>query len=124
MDHLGLLIAGIVSAANCTERDGLEILLYKNQGRVPGKIFADQGYSGSDMKERVQRYGISLETVPRRQSKGFVVEARRWIVERTFAWLGKFRRLSKDYELIATTSMSMIYLVMTRLMLKRINELI
>jgi transposase len=77
-----------------------------------------------DMKDRAQRYGIDLETVPRRHNAGFVVQARRWIVERTFAWLGKFRRLSKDYELISTSSMSMIYLVMVRLMLKRIEQLI
>ena len=55
--------------------------------------------------------------------KGFVLEARRWIVERTLAWLGKNRRLSKDYELITTSSLSMIYLAMVRLMLRRIVEL-
>ena len=119
-----MIIKGIVSAASCTERDGLEILLNNNQGEIPQKVFGDQGYSGIEMKERAMKYGVELETVPRRQEKGFVIEARRWIVERTFAWLGKFRRLSKDYELITTTSLSMIYLVMTRLMLRRIDGLI
>jgi putative transposase len=124
VDHFGLIITGIVSAASCTERDGLEVLLNMNQGLIPRKVFADQGYSGADMRERAQLYHVDLETAPRRKDKGFVVEAKRWIVERTFAWLGKFRRLSKDYELITTSSMSMIYLVMIRLMLKRIDQLI
>ena len=70
----------------------------------------------------MNRYGVDLETVKRREQKGFVLEARRWIVERTFAWLGKNRRLSKDYELITTSSLSMIYLAMVRLMLRRIVE--
>ena len=68
-------------------------------------------------------YGVDLETVKSRGQKNFVLEARRWIVERTFAWLGKNRRLSKDYELITTSSLSMIYLAMVRLMLRRIMGL-
>jgi len=68
-------------------------------------------------------YGVDLETVKSRGQKKFVLEARRWIVERTFAWLGKNRRLIKDYELITTSSLSMIYLAMVRLMLRRIVEL-
>lgn len=123
VDHLGLLIAGLVSAASCSDRDGLDALLYyHDRGKnIPKKIFGDQGYSGSSMKERIRRYGIELETVKRREKAGFTLEARRWIVERTFAWLGKFRRLSKDYEQMSHTSMSMIYLAMIRLMLKRLN---
>lgn len=125
VDHLGLLIAGVISAASCGERDGLDILLYYHQEKkMPQKIFADQGYTGEDMRDRTRKYGIEIETVKRRGQKGFVVEARRWIVERTFAWLGKFRRLSKDYELILTTSMNMIYLAMIRLMVRRISCLI
>lgn len=121
VDHLGLLIAGVISAANCSEREGLDVLLYfHRQGHLPKKIFADQGYTGEEIRDQIKRYGIELETVKRRERKGFVLEARRWIVERTFAWLGKFRRLSKDYELITATSMSMIYLAMSRLMAKRI----
>jgi putative transposase len=121
VDHLGLLIGGVISAANCGERDGLDVLLYfHQQGHLPKKIFADQGYTGEEIRLEVKKYGIELETVKRREKKGFVLEARRWIVERTFAWLGKFRRLSKDYELITATSMSMIYLAMSRLMVKRI----
>jgi putative transposase len=91
---------------------------------LPQKVFADQGYSGEDIKMRAQRYGVELETVKRREEKGFVLQAKRWIVERTFAWFGKFRRLSKDYELVTLTSLSMMYLVMARLMCKRISQMI
>jgi transposase len=116
------LIAGIVGAANCGDRNGLEALLYFHHHKyLPKKIFADQGYTGDDMKMRVKRYGIDLETVKRRDRKGFAVEARRWILERTFAWIGKFLRLSKDYQQITNTSMRMIYLAMSRLMLLRIK---
>ena len=123
VDHLGLLITGLISAGSCTDRDGLDAMLYyHDRGKgIPKKIFGDQGYSGKSIRERISRYGIELEVVKRREKKGFSLEARRWIVERTFAWLGKFRRLSKDYEQMSLTSMSMIYLAMIRLMLKRLS---
>ena len=123
MDHVGLLIAAVISSGNCGDRDGLEALLYFNSGKYPNKIFADRGYRGKAFREKMKYYGVDLETVKGGPQKGFVLEARRWIVERTFAWLGKNRRLSKDYELITTSSLSMIYLAMIRLMLRRIVKL-
>lgn len=117
------MIAGVVGAGNCTDRDGLDALCVLNKDRVklPGKIYADLGYSGESMRARMARHGIELETVGRRCKKTFEVEPKRWIVERTFAWLGKCRRLSKDYELVAETSLSMIYLGMTRIMSRRLS---
>lgn len=126
VDHLGLIIIAAVGSANCPERDGLEALFFlrpKGQ-KLPTKVIADLGYCGKDMKIRAKRYGVEVETVKRREVKGFVVEAKRWIVERTFAWFGKFRRLSKDYELVTLTSLSMMYLVMIRLMCKRISQML
>lgn len=120
------MISGIVGAANCTDRDGLGVLCATTRRKnivMPGKIYADLGYSGKEMKLQLMNYGIELETIGRKQKKSFVVEPKRWIVERTFAWLGKSRRLSKDYELITETSRMMIYLGMTRIMLKRISKL-
>ena len=76
------------------------------------------------MRLRAKKYGVEIETVKRREKGGFVVQAKRWIVERTFAWFGKFRRLSKDYELVTLTSLSMMYLVMIRLMCKRISHMV
>jgi len=126
VDHLGLLISAAVSVGNCGDRDGLRVLLYycKQIGRCPQKIFADQGYKGTDFQSEIRDYGVELETVKKRENKSFAVEAKRWIVERTFAWLGKCRRLSKDYELIATSSLSMLYLAMSRLLVRRVACLI
>lgn len=126
VDHLGLIITAAVGAASCTDRDGLEILCYFNREKrleLPRKVYADMGYSGKDIQMRLMNYGIELETVGRKNKKSFEVEPKRWIIERTFAWLGKFRRLSKDYELITETSLNMIYLAMSRLMLRRISNL-
>jgi putative transposase len=112
VDQLGLLITALINASSCTDRDGLDAMLYyHNKGKgIPKKIFGDQGYSGKSIGERIGRYGIELEVVKRREKMGFSIKARRWIVKRTFAWLGKFRGLSKDYDQISLTSMSMIYL--------------
>ena len=67
---------------------------------------------------------IELRVVLRKYKQGrFVVLARRWVVERTFGWLGRYRRLSKDYERLPETSETMIYLAMTRLMLRRLGEM-
>ena len=126
MDHLGLIISGVVGAASCTDRDGLDVLCYFAKDKrvpLPKKVYADLGYSGEEMKLRLLNYGVELEIVGRRDKKTFVVEPKRWIVERTFAWLGKFRRHSKDYELITSTSAAMIYLAMSRLMVSRLSAL-
>jgi transposase len=120
-----LLISAAITAGNCGDRDGLKVLLYycKQMNFCPKKIYADQGYAGKDFKFEVKSCGVDLETVKRREHKGFALEAKRWIVERTFAWLGKCRRLSKEYELIPTSSLSMIYLAMARLVVRRISLL-
>ncbi len=125
VDHLGLIIGAAVGGASCTDRDGLEALCWLNKNRIklPKKVYADLGYSGEDMRDRMAKYGIEIETVGRKCKKTFQVEPKRWIVERTFAWLGKCRRLSKDYELISDTSVNMMYLGMTRIMSRRISRL-
>lgn len=84
------------------------------------KIWTDQGYRGDFITLVKQQWGIQLEIVQREAGQiGFVVEARRWVVERTFAWLGKYRRLSKDFEHCTHSSESMIYLASIHTMLKR-----
>ncbi len=119
------MIAAAVGAANCTDRNGLDALCGPNKRRIKSleKMYVDLGYSGKDMQNRIEKYGIKMEAVGRKNKKSFEVEPKRWIVERTFAWLGKFRRLSKDYELILDTSLNMIYLGMVRIMSKRISNL-
>lgn len=126
MDHLGLIISGVVGAASCTDRDGLDALCYFAKDKkieLPEIVYADLGYRGENMKLQLLNYRIKLETVGRRDKKTCIVEPKRWIVERTFAWLGKFRRHSKDYELITSTSTAMIYLAMSRLMVARLSVL-
>jgi putative transposase len=117
VDHLGLISEVVVSAANCNDRDGLQILVdrLRIKGHVPQLIYADQGYTGDSLKSWMKDRGIKLEIVKRAQGicikdgslktiENFVVLPKRWIVERTFAWLGRFRRLSKDYEYYPSTS--------------------
>ena len=92
--------------------------LYKRVPRLK-RIFADQAYQG-DLVEIVKaRFGWILDVV-KRAGKGFQVLPKRWVVERSFAWLEGYRRLSKDYERLVANSESMVKLAMIRLMLNRI----
>jgi len=86
------------------------------------KIWADGGYQGEEMVEIVKTgSGIDLEIV-KRSKQYFEVIPRRWVVERTIAWVNRYRRLSKEYEYRTTTSESMIYMTGIRLMLRRITQ--
>jgi putative transposase len=95
---------------------------WKNKGKKLKVIWVDGGFEGSRAKEYAKEYGIELEVVKRKDSK-FKILPQRWIVERTFAWLGKFRRLSKDYELYLSTAETMIYTGMVRNMVRRLVSL-
>ena len=83
-------------------------------------IFADGGYAGKFVHGVRGGYGRFVEMVERHPSGRFVVLPKRWIVERTFAWFGKYRRLSKDYETLTECSESMILIAMTNVMLHRL----
>jgi putative transposase len=126
VDTLGLLVAVLVHPANVQDRDGARLLL-----GVLGKawrrirlIWADGAYAGTLIdwvRNLRQRNRITLEIVRRSDDvKGFKVLPRRWVVERTFGWLGRQRRLSKDYEHRTDTSEAMIYVAMIGLMLRRL----
>ena len=111
---MGLLLSVVVHAAKIQERAGAKKLLKqaKRKGFKRLKlIWADGGYSGQPMCDWVMHLaGWLLEIVKRSDdTKGFVVLPKRWIVERTFAWLGRYPRLSKDYGQLLKTSESMIY---------------
>jgi len=117
------LITAQVSAGNVGDRAGLSGLMYFSKTLIPKTVFVDLGYRGKEFaKEIFECYGSRIITIGRRAAKTFALEARRWIVERTFAWIGKARRLSKDYELILSSSTAMIYLSMIRIMLRRISK--
>ncbi len=85
------------------------------------KLWADAGYRGSFEDWVSERTGWSVQIVKKPLGGGFQVLPRRWVVERTFAWLGKFRRLSKDYEALPQSEETWIYLAMTNLMLARLG---
>jgi len=124
VDVLGLLLA-VVHEASIQERAGAKLLLQravlKGFDRL-ALIWADGGYSGQPMSDWVwQLAGWVFEVIERtEETVGFVVLPRRWVVERTFAWLGRYRRLSKDYEQLPETSEAMIYAAMVRIMLRRL----
>lgn len=126
VDTLGLIICVFVSSADCTDRDGLKELLtrYFTSGwsRLR-KLWVDGGYRGDELKAWVrslkQTYKMDLEVVER-NGKGFQVVKRRWVIERTFAWLLNCRRLSKDYEVLTRNSEAFIHIAMTHLLLKRL----
>jgi putative transposase len=116
-------LAVVVHAANIQDRDGAKSVLAKLWGRVPRLelIWADSAYAGELVGWVKEAYGWVLDIVRRPPgTKGFKLLPWRWIVERTFAWMGRYRRLSKDYEQLTQSSESMIYIAMTQLMLHRL----
>jgi putative transposase len=125
VDTLGLLLAVVVTTAAVTDRDGARSLLQ----RLPGsckklrRVWVDGGYRGQLLAWVAACFRFCLEPVLRTSEQAFVVLPRRWVVERTFAWFGYNRRLSRDYERLEQTSETMIYLAMTRLMLRRLKPL-
>ena len=129
MDTLGLIWALVVHSAAVQDRDGALLVLAQllPLGLCPRLklIWADGGYAGR-LVRFVGRLGRSigwrLEIVKRTDDmKGFVVLPRRWIVERTFGWFGRYRRLAKDYEEQTRNSETMIRLAMINLMLHRLE---
>jgi putative transposase len=121
---LGLLLVVVVHAANIQDRDGAKLVLAKLAGKFwrLKLIWADGGYAGQLIEWARQLGRWVLEIVKRSDDvTGFVVLPKRWIVERTFSWLGRYRRLSKDYETLPESSESVIYLAMTHLMIRRLR---
>ncbi len=118
-----MILRCVVHPADVQDRDGAELVLEELADRFPRlkKVWADGGYAGQ-LLEKVKAWGKwVLEIVKRSdKQKGFEVLPHRWIVERTFGWLGRYRRLSKDYEVFTQTSEAMIRLAMIRLMVKRL----
>ena len=122
VDTLGYLLEVVVHAANLQDRDGAKLVLTKlsdDTKRHLKKIWADGGYRGKLVRWVRRHVQASLTIVKRAPNvKGFAVLPRRWVVERTFAWLGRFRRLSKDYERALSSSEGMIYLASIKTLLR------
>lgn len=118
------MISVMVTTACVQDRDGLKRLLrsFGIHRKKLRKVRVDGGYRGEVCEWVKARFRYRLEVVLRSDDvKGFVVLPKRWIVERTFAWLNNYRRLSKDYERFTSTSETLIQIAMMRLMLRRLK---
>lgn len=125
VDTIGLVLAVVVHEASIQDRDGAKLVLQRIKGRFPrlSLIWADGGYAGKLIDWVKEFASWTLEIVKRNDDlKGFHVLPRRWVVERTFGWLGRYRRLSKDYEQLPENSEAMILFAMINLMSKRLGK--
>jgi transposase len=123
VDTMGLLLSVVVHPADVQDRDGAFQLLRRARRLFPfiEGIFADGGYAGKKMALVVWRTGTwRLQIVKRSNVAGFEVLPKRWIVERTFAWISRNRRLARDFERYAATVAAFIRLAMIRIMLRRL----
>jgi putative transposase len=124
VDTLGLVLAVVVHAASLQDRDGAKLVLAKLVGRFPRLvlIWADGGYTGQLIDWAKHLGNWTIEIVKRSEDvHTFQVLPKRWIVERTLGWLGRYRRLSKDYEELPTSSEAMVRIAMIRLMVRRLQ---
>ena len=124
VDTMGLLLAVVVHPADIQDRDGAKLVLQRLLGRFPRLklIWADGAYAGKLVRWAKRKGGWLLELVRRpAQQRTFQVLPRRWVVERTLGWLGRNRRLSKDYEFLPESEEAWVYIGMIRLMLRRLG---
>lgn len=114
-----------VHAADLMDREGAEGVLRRLKERFPGlrKVWVDAAYLGELVEWAKEALGIELEVVKRpRGRKGFVLLPRRWVVERSFGWLNRYRRLSKDFESWVEFSESMIMIAFIHIMVRRLAK--
>jgi putative transposase len=123
VDTLGLLLVVVVTAASVSDPAGARLVFARLGGACKKlrKVWVDGTYRGTLVAWAAEHLWFILQPVLRSDDmKGFVVLPRRWVVERTLAWLTQCRRLGKDYEGLTASSEAMIYIAMTRLMLRRL----
>ena len=123
VDTQGLLLAAVVHPADIQDRDGAYAVLEQATAQTTRveHLWADAAYRGDFVTWVQDIWGWTIEIVQRAaDAVGFAVQPRRWVVERTFAWLGRCRRLSKDYEEYPATGEAWIYLAMSHLLLRRL----
>ncbi len=126
VDTLGLILAIVVHPADVQDRDGALLVLDRQTRRLCPfleTIFADGAYGGEKLRRAMADAAWRIEVVKRSaQAKGFEVIPRRWVVERTIAWINRCRRLAKDYENLNRTAIAFIRLASIRLMLRRLTR--
>jgi putative transposase len=127
VDTLGLMMSLVIHTADIQDQEGAKLTIHELENRFHRLkvIFADAAYKRSGLPDWVEEcFGWKLQPVLKpAEVEGFVVLPKRWIVERTFAWIGKFRRHSKDYEQTIESSKAMIHIAMTARMLKTFEKL-
>ena len=123
VDTLGHLLALVVTAADEQDRAQVGALAQQVQQATGDSVeiaFVDQGYTGDEAAQQAAEYGIRLEVVKLPEAKkGFVLLPRRWVVERSFAWLARFRRLARDYERLPDSLAGLHFLAFAILLLNR-----
>ncbi len=128
VDTLGHLLAMHVTPANEQERAQVEQLAKAVQDVTDAHVelaYVDQGYTGEEAAQVAQEHGITLEVVKLSEAKrGFVLLPRRWVVERSFGWMARFRRLAKDYERLATTLVGLHFVAFVCLLLHKAAPLL
>ena len=128
VDTIGMILKVVVLPANIQDRDGAKQLLARffsqKTRRKVKRIWADGGYAGELIEQVAKLWRCTLEIVKRSDLHihTFKVLPRRWVVERTFGWLSRYRRFSRDYERQAQTGETMVYLAMIRLMVARLGR--
>ena len=127
VDTLGLPLVLQVHPANVQDRDGAPAVIAELRTAMPSvsKVWADGGYSGPKLAEALTEIpdAPDLEIVPKpKEQKGFEVLPRRWVVERFFGWLGRCRRLAKDYERTIASALAWLQLAVVRLLLRRLGR--
>jgi transposase len=128
VDTLGHLLALCVTAANEQDRAQVAELAERVQAETGETVeiaYVDQGYTGENAADAAAEHGIKLEVVKLPEAKrGFVLLPRRWVVERSFGWMSRFRRLARDYERLPETLAGLHYLAFVILMLKNVVEIL
>ena len=123
-DTIGLLVGAIVHPADVQDRDGAPPLLASVRSAFPWlrHVFADSAYAGDKLKGALEDLGNwTIEIVKRSDlAKGFVLLPRRWVVERTLAWLNRNRRLAKDFEATTESSVTWLFIASVKLMSRRL----
>lgn len=124
VDTEGLPLRVVVHSAGLQDRDGAALVLDRIRGRFPWLelVWADAGYDARQVEAAVAKLPVLRMEVVRRSDdvKGFKVQPRRWVVERTFSWFGRNRRLAKDYENLAATLAAFVAIAAIRLALRRL----
>ena len=125
VDTLGLLLVVVIHAANIQDRDGLALVCRRLRRRFPWLrlIFADGGYQGETAACAAAQERLRLQIVKREPgSHGFAVLPKRWLVERTFAWFGRNRRVAKDFEATLASAATMVHLASIQLLVRRLAK--